>query len=157
SSNLIATLLQTPGITPLNSAQTYGLLTPKGPPVSRTFSFRADGECGQSLSAVLQLQNGGTNYGNVSFGFMLGTNMDGKVICCNSADVVVAASAETNSVVVNHSLKYIVQVSNRGPKSATALRMTNVWTAPVTLLASTLSQGTCTNLGQSVVCDLGGL
>jgi uncharacterized repeat protein (TIGR01451 family) len=157
SANVVATLLPGPGVTPLNTAQTYGLLLPSSPAIARTFSFRADGECGQSLQAVLQVQNGGTNYGNVVFPFMLGTNVAGQPVCCNSADLAVTATADQKTVTINHLLTYSLQVTNRGPKTASDVRLTNFWGAPVTFVSATSSQGNCTNSGQSVLCDLGPL
>ena len=72
TSNLVATLLQTNGITNVASAQSYGVLIDGGPTVSRPFTFTAMGTNGQNLTATLTLQDGARNLGTVAFGFTLG-------------------------------------------------------------------------------------
>ena len=159
SSVVVARLLAGPGITPINAAQTYGLLPPNSDPVDRTFTFRADGECGESLQAVLQIENGGIEYGPAIFSFPLGLRVDGNPVCCYSADIGVTASpAPTpDPIVVNHDLTYTLIVTNRGPRTATQLKMTNSWRAPVIIRSAQSSQGSCTNQGETVLCDLGSL
>lgn len=158
SSGLTATLLSTAGITPLNPfPQSYGMIPAKGGPVTATFTMRADGQCGDALEAVLQLKNGGTNLGNVSFPFRLGTTVGGQAVCCNSADLSVGVTATPNPVVVAHPVTYSIQVTNLGPKTATEVRMTNVWRKPITFVSATLSQGSYTNQGDTLVCNLGPL
>jgi uncharacterized repeat protein (TIGR01451 family) len=73
NTNLVATLLATNGVTPVppNTPQTYGLLAPSGFPVGRSFSFTAAGTNGGSVTGVLQLQDGPSNLGTVSFNFSL--------------------------------------------------------------------------------------
>lgn len=156
SSTVVARLLATPGITPFNAAQTYGNLPPNGDPVSRTFTFRAEGECGQTLQATLEIQNGGTNYGTATFPFLLGTNIAGQVVCCRSTDLSVSVSTEP-AVVVGHELLYSIQVTNRGPRTATSVSLTNSWRGLVEVISASSSQGTCLIRGESVTCDWGTL
>ena len=66
TTNLVATLLQVGGITSPGAAQTYGALTSGGASVSRPFTFVANGVCGDTLMAVLQLQDGANNLGTVT-------------------------------------------------------------------------------------------
>jgi uncharacterized delta-60 repeat protein/uncharacterized repeat protein (TIGR01451 family) len=72
TANLVATLLQTNGITNASAPQTYGALVEHGPTVSRPFTFTTIGTNGQNLSAVLALQDGTASLGEVVFGFTLG-------------------------------------------------------------------------------------
>jgi uncharacterized delta-60 repeat protein/uncharacterized repeat protein (TIGR01451 family) len=72
TSNLVATLQQTNGITNVASAQSYGVLIDGGPTVSRPFTFTTIGTNGQNLTATLALQDGSHNLGTVAFGFTLG-------------------------------------------------------------------------------------
>ena len=51
--------------------QTYGALA-AGASATNTFSFFADGTCGQTITAVLQLQDGPADLGTVSYSFQLG-------------------------------------------------------------------------------------
>lgn len=72
TTDLIATLLATNGITSPGAPQAYGVITAGGPPVSRNFSFSAGGLCGNLITAVLQLQDGTNSRGIVSYPFRLG-------------------------------------------------------------------------------------
>ncbi|HEY6167374.1 MAG TPA: PKD domain-containing protein, partial [Verrucomicrobiae bacterium] len=66
TTNLVATLLQGGGITAPGAPQTYGVITAHGAAVSRSFTFTANGSCGDTLVAVLQLQDGSNNLGTVT-------------------------------------------------------------------------------------------
>ncbi len=72
TANLVATLLAGGGVTSPGPAQSYGVLAPFGPAVSRSFTFVAAGTCGGTLTATLQLQDGAGSLGQVSFTFTLG-------------------------------------------------------------------------------------
>jgi uncharacterized repeat protein (TIGR01451 family) len=72
TANLVATLQSSGGVTPLSGAQTYGALTASGSPVVHSFSFTANGNCGGIITATLQLQDGASNLGTVSFTIRLG-------------------------------------------------------------------------------------
>jgi hypothetical protein len=60
--------------------QTIGVLTTNGI-ATNAFSFFADGTCGQTITAVLQFQDGPADRGTVSYSFQLGLNSD----CSNCA------------------------------------------------------------------------
>src|ERR1044071_9377129 len=66
TTNLVATLLQTGGVVAPSGPQNYGALTAGGPAVSNSFTFTANGTCGDTLVAVLQLQDGASNLGMVT-------------------------------------------------------------------------------------------
>ena len=72
TTNLVATLLATGGVTSPGAPRAYGVLTPGGAAVSQPFSFTASGICGGTITATLQLQDGATNLGAVSFNIPLG-------------------------------------------------------------------------------------
>jgi subtilisin-like proprotein convertase family protein len=69
--SLVGTLLPTGGVTAPGAPQTYGVI-PIGGTVSRNFTFTATGTCGGTLTASLQLQDGATNLGTVTYTFTLG-------------------------------------------------------------------------------------
>jgi subtilisin-like proprotein convertase family protein len=73
TTNLVATLQPTGGVTSPSGPQTYGVLVAGGPAVCRNFTFTASGACGDTLTATLQLQDGATNLGTVTFTFTLGS------------------------------------------------------------------------------------
>jgi hypothetical protein len=72
TTNLVATLLATGGVVSPSGPQTYGVLTPMGPLVSRPFTFTAQGVCGGVITAALQLQDGPTLLGYARFDIALG-------------------------------------------------------------------------------------
>lgn len=72
TTNLIATLLATGGVTAPSVAQSYGALVAGGGAVTQAFSFTANGACGTNIFATFNLTDGATNYGQVSFAIPLG-------------------------------------------------------------------------------------
>jgi uncharacterized repeat protein (TIGR01451 family) len=69
--NLVATLQADSGVLSPNGPQTYGAIN-SGSSVSRSFTFTANGGCGSTLVATLQLQDGADNLGTLPFSFPLG-------------------------------------------------------------------------------------
>ena len=74
TANLVATLVNSNGVTGSVGSQSYGALRPGGSVVSRPFTFTASGTNGGRLTATLRLQDGANNLGTVSFVFTLGRN-----------------------------------------------------------------------------------
>jgi len=72
TTNLVATLLVTNGVTAPSGPQTYGALTVGGGPVARSFMFMAAGACGETITPTLQLQDGSKNLGTATFSMTLG-------------------------------------------------------------------------------------
>src|SRR5262249_34628598 len=72
TTNLVATLHATGGVTSPSGPQTYGVLVAGGTNVSKAFTFTATGGCGSNLTATLQLQDGAANLGTVFYTFTLG-------------------------------------------------------------------------------------
>jgi len=86
TTNLVGTLAATGGVTNPSGPQNYGVVVAGGPPVCRNFTFTANGTCGGQVTATLNLQDGATNLGTVTYNFTLGTvavaltqNFDGVV------------------------------------------------------------------------------
>ncbi len=153
SSNLVATLLNGNGVTFAGVPQAYGVLLTNGPEVAQSFSFVADGACGSNIVATLQLQDGTNDLGTVSFAFTLGCCVD-----TNAADLGVTITASpAPSVLVGSNLTYTIVVTNSGPATATNIFVSNSLPASVTYLAANSSQGTCTNSGNTVLCNVGSL
>ncbi len=71
ANNLVATLQASGGITRITTSQNYGVIA-VGATVGKDFSFIANGACGGTITATLQLQDGAKNLGTVSFTFTLG-------------------------------------------------------------------------------------
>ncbi len=72
TANLVATLVQSNGVSLPSGPQTYGALPAGGSAVSQPFTFTAAGSCGGAITATLQLQDGAVNLGTVSTTFTLG-------------------------------------------------------------------------------------
>ena len=72
TSNLVATLQAGGGVSSPSAPQVYGALSGGGGAASHSFSLTATGACGGMLTATLQLQDGATSLGSVSFGMRLG-------------------------------------------------------------------------------------
>lgn len=72
TTNLVGTLQATGGVTSPSGPATYGVIPPSGS-ASQNFTFTANGSCGGTITASLQLQDGATNLGTVTYDFTLGT------------------------------------------------------------------------------------
>lgn len=73
TTNLVATLQNTGGVTAAGAAQSYGVVVAGGGAVTRSFSFTAANiTCGDLITATLQLQDGATNLGTITYTFVTG-------------------------------------------------------------------------------------
>ncbi|MEY4386236.1 MAG: hypothetical protein RLY20_1519 [Verrucomicrobiota bacterium] len=72
TTNLMATLLATGGVTSPSDPQVYGALAASGGSDTQSFSFTANGACGSNIVATLSLTDGTTDLGNVSYTIQLG-------------------------------------------------------------------------------------
>jgi hypothetical protein len=72
TTNLVATLQSSGGVIPFGSPAVFGELRAGGASASRPLTFTADGVCGGSIIATLQLQDGSANLGAVNYIFQLG-------------------------------------------------------------------------------------
>ncbi len=71
TTNLIATLLASGGVTAPSGSQNYGAIS-AGASVARPFTFTMFGSCGSSNVALLQLYDGSINLGTLPFPFVIG-------------------------------------------------------------------------------------
>jgi HYR domain-containing protein len=91
TTNLVGTLQATGGVTSPSGPQNYGVVVAGGPPVCRNFTFTAVGTCGGTITATLQLQDGATNLGSLTYTFTLGV----MGVCCTPPTPVIAAAGAT--------------------------------------------------------------
>ena len=82
TTNLVATLQNGGGVTPVTLTQNYGVIAAAGN-ASRAFTFTASGTCGRTITATFQLQDGAINYGTVAFIIRLGVPKPGTVVLQN--------------------------------------------------------------------------
>jgi len=73
----------------------------------------------------------------------------------NSADMAIVKTATPNPVTEGTPLLYTLAVTNNGPASATNVTVTDTLPSSVTYLASTSTQGACSEAGATVTCLLG--
>ena len=92
TSNLVATLQATGGVTSPSGPQNYGVVVAGGPAVVRSFAFTASGSCGGSLTSTLQLQDGATNLGTVTFTFTLGSATVATATFSNTTSIAIPAT-----------------------------------------------------------------
>jgi uncharacterized delta-60 repeat protein/uncharacterized repeat protein (TIGR01451 family) len=114
TTNLVATLQQTNGITSVSGPVTYGTLIQNGPTVSELFTFTIIGSNGQNIAATLSLKDSAnTNLGTVAFGFSVGggtfsfTNGSALFLPENSSGLTMA----TNSVAPGYGYPSLIDVS----------------------------------------------
>ncbi|MBA3513667.1 MAG: carboxypeptidase regulatory-like domain-containing protein, partial [Pyrinomonadaceae bacterium] len=88
TSNLVATLQPTGGVVAPTGPQSYGAI-PAGGMAGRDFSFTAAGNCGDIITATLQLQDGANNLGTRTYGFTLGTLTPPVTNTYSSGDIAV--------------------------------------------------------------------
>jgi uncharacterized repeat protein (TIGR01451 family) len=74
-----------------------------------------------------------------------------------AADLSITKSDAPDPVFVNQPLTYSLQVSNDGPSGATNVAVTDPLPAAVAFESAIPSQGTCSEAGNVVTCDVGSL
>ena len=79
------------------------------------------------------------------------------VISHTLADLALTKSASPGSVTVGDNVTYTSTVTNNGPFDATDVTFTDTLPAGVTFVSATPSQGSCSESGGTVTCDLGSL
>ncbi len=72
TTNLVATLQATGGLSAVSAPQDYGALVAGGGAVTQTYSFTASGACGETLTATLSLADGAANLGTASVAVQMG-------------------------------------------------------------------------------------
>jgi uncharacterized repeat protein (TIGR01451 family) len=92
TTNLVATLLATNGVTLPSAPQAFGALAAGGAAVTRPFAFTAAGSCGATITAQLQLQDGAANLGTISQSFNLGALVAANAARTNAASIAVPGS-----------------------------------------------------------------
>lgn len=129
STNLVATLLATNGVTSPSGPQLYGALDVDGPSVSRPFTFTANGTNGGTLRATFRLQDGLLDLGTVVFSFTLGnatlsfTNQAAITIPDNSPAVPYPSSININGLagVVSKATVTLTNMKHGWPNDVQAL------------------------------------
>lgn len=107
TTNVVATLLATGGVSSPSGPQAYGALAGGGGQVSRPFTFTATTNCGESLIASFQLQDGAVDLGIVSFNFRTGALAPPTPASASTGDIAV-------NVPDNTTVEVPIQVNTTG-------------------------------------------
>jgi subtilisin-like proprotein convertase family protein len=97
ASNVVAMLLAGGGVSAPSAAQNYGVLVAGGAPVARSFSFTANGSCGGSIAAALQVQDGAVNMGTVTNILSLGTLISNVKSNSNASSIRIPANGTSGA------------------------------------------------------------
>lgn len=116
TTNLVATLLNSGGVTPVTTSQSYGVVVAAGAAVSRPFTFVASGACGNTITATFHLQDGALDLGNVTYDFRLGTVNTATQTFSNAAPITIPASG-TGATTGAPSTPYPSNISVAGASS----------------------------------------
>jgi uncharacterized repeat protein (TIGR01451 family) len=79
------------------------------------------------------------------------------IVVTPAADLVLTNTAAPNPVAQGQDLNYTLTVTNLGPSTATSVTITDALPADVALVSAATTQGSCTNVGGTVFCNLGNL
>ena len=96
TTNVVATLLATGGVTNPDGPYAYGALYAGGAPVTNSFTFAATGECGGTLTATLALEDNGLDLGIATFEFRLGGTTDTIKSQTNGATITLVDNASAS-------------------------------------------------------------
>jgi Subtilase family len=92
TSNLVATLQSSANVIAPSDPQTYGAIAP-GASAVKDFAFTAAGTCGSNITLTLQLQDGATNLGIVTYNVTLGAVLtSGPTTFSNSTSMTIPTS-----------------------------------------------------------------
>ena len=89
TTNLVATLLPGGGVNAPSGPQSYGSFSPVDAPVARNYTFVAGGNCGGTILATFQLQDGPNDLGTVSFPIQVGSTVTTVTAGANAAGIAV--------------------------------------------------------------------
>jgi subtilisin-like proprotein convertase family protein len=91
TSSLVGTLQATGGVTAPSAPQNFGAIASCGGAQTASFTFTAMGACGGTITASLQLQDGPTNLGTVTYTFFIG--VPGTQVFANPAAITINDNA----------------------------------------------------------------
>ena len=91
TTDLVATLQSSGGVTPISGPQSYGVMSPVGGAVSRDFTFAVSGAavCGSDITATFALEDDGVSLGTVSFTIRVGGTVSNTTNFNNPAAITI--------------------------------------------------------------------
>ncbi len=93
TTDLVATLQASGGVTPLSGPQSYGVLSPVGAAVAREFTFAVSGAaaCGSDITATFALEDDGVSLGTVTFTIRVGAAVTTVTNGANATTITIPA------------------------------------------------------------------
>lgn len=88
---------------------------------------------------------------------VFGLSVKGEITAAVGADLSVTKTDSLDPVIIGENLSYTVTVTNNGPADATNVTLTDTLPAGVIFISATPSQGSCSEAGGVVTCNLGTL
>lgn len=95
TTNLMVTLLATNGVATPGGTQNYGVVIAGGSVVSRSFSFTANGACGDIIAPTFLLEDGSASLGTISVPVTLGAAVAATVSITNATNINIPASGSS--------------------------------------------------------------
>jgi len=74
-----------------------------------------------------------------------------------ATDLFLTQSVSTNQALLGQPLTYTLNLTNRGPNRANNVRLSDPLPVNASFVSATSTQGACSNVGGTVLCDFGGL
>lgn len=136
--NLIGTLQASGGVTPTtNNPLSYGVIAAGGGSVTRPYTFIASGACGNTITLTLQLKDGATSYGALTYTIALGAPSTVTTLVENFDGVTAPAlPAGWSSAIVTGAIGNWTTATTTPDAGANAVFATAVATAAETRLDS---------------------
>jgi len=132
TTNLVATLRATGGVTLPSAAQSYGVVVAGGAVVSRPYTFVAAGDCGSDITLTLDLVDGALPLGSISYTMRLGTG--GSQTFSNPASMTIPDYAPTPPPPVSSQIAVAGMVGNVTDLSVKLNGVTHTWPADIDVL-----------------------
>ena len=92
TTNLVATLLATGGVSAPSGPQTYGVVVSLAPSIAMPYTFTASGNCGDNIILTLALQDGATNLGTITYTLPLGVEQGSTQTFANTTAIIIPAT-----------------------------------------------------------------
>jgi uncharacterized repeat protein (TIGR01451 family) len=136
-----------PDMRAISGTQLDGVLAPGGNPIMTFTKFIGDGATNNRLTFIVSDTSDSVLDTTVYVSSLQG-------ILPPNADLALSLAGPAGGVTVGSNVTYRVTVTNLGPDIASETTVTNLLPANATFIAAVPSQGSCTFLGDQVICDL---
>jgi uncharacterized repeat protein (TIGR01451 family) len=135
--------------------------TSTGTIASRFWNFGDGATTNTATNTLLHVYNtAGTDTVTLIVSGPLGASTNTQpnyIVVTPAADLVLTNTVAPNPVAQGQSLNYTLTVTNLGPSMATSVTVTDALPPGVALVSAATTQGSCTNIGGTVFCNLGNL